>query len=143
MDQSRAADQLAPNGREGGFGPGREGGFASVQFVIAAALAMVMVVGLSQLIAYQYARGAALAALERGVRAGSVAGAGESECLAAVADSFEEVLGGSVGETLVFGCVDSPELVRAQAVGAVPAWLPGGPLLAFEVEAIARREAPP
>lgn len=120
-----------------------DSGFASLQFVLAAGLAMVMVVGLVQLIAYQYTRGALVAALERGVRAGAVTGSGAEECRAALADSLAEVLGGTAGETVTVDCSADPEAVRARAVGMVPAWFAGGPDLAVDVEAMARREPVP
>ncbi|MGH8912310.1 MAG: hypothetical protein ACRDVD_07345 [Acidimicrobiia bacterium] len=111
--------------------------------MLAAGLAMVMVVGLVQLIAYQYTRGALVAALERGVRAGAVTGSGAEECRAALADSLAEVLGGTAGETVTVDCSADPEAVRARAVGMVPAWFAGGPDLAVDVEAMARREPVP
>lgn len=120
-----------------------DAGFTSLQFVLAAGLAMLMVVGLVQLIAYQYTRGALVAALERGVRAGAVAGSGADECQAALADSLAEVLGGTVGETVTVGCEADAESVRARATGTLPAWFAGGPDLGIDVEALARRESVP
>lgn len=118
----------------------RDGGFASLQFVLAAGLAMFMVVGLIQLIAYQYTRGAVLAALERGVRAGSVADAGAGRCEEAVRDSLGSVLDGAVGDTLAFGCVADEALVHAWANGTVPSWVPTVPDLSFDLDTRARRE---
>lgn len=104
---------------------------------------MFMVVGLTQLIAYQYARGAVMAALERGVRAGSVAGAGAAECEAAVVDSLSQVLGGEVGASLSFGCLADADLVSGWAEGTVPAWMAGAPSLPFEATVVATREPIP
>lgn len=120
-----------------------DGGLATLEFVLAAALAMLMVVGLVQLIAYQYARGAVMAALERGVRAGSIAGTGAEECDAAVADSLNDVLGGQVGESLSYGCHADGETIAAWATGTVPAWTVGGPHMMFDLEATAQRELEP
>lgn len=124
--------------------PGRltDAGFASLQFVVAAALAMLMVVGLVQLITYQYARGAALAALERGVRAASVAGAGAGQCYSVLADTFETTLGGAVGDSLDYTCETVDGVVTARAGGMVPLWLGSG-TLSFEVEASGRQESGP
>lgn len=101
---------------------------------------MLMVVGLVQLVTYQYARGAVLVALERGVRAASVADAGAAECRASVSDSMDSVLGGEVGDSLVFDCEADDLVVRAWARGTVPAWMSGLPDLSFELETQARRE---
>lgn len=117
-----------------------EGGFASLQFVLAAGLAMFMVVGLVQLVTYQYARGAVMAALERGVRAASVATAGVGECETALSDSLGSVLGGEVGDSLRFGCEEDPLVMRAWATGTVPSWIAGVPDMPFELETRVRRE---
>ncbi len=109
---------------------------------MAAALAMVFVVGLVQLVAYQYTRGAVTAGLERAARAAAVVGGGETECLAVLSDSLGEVLGGAVGDTLTATCVADSESVRASASGSVPSWLPG-PGLAFHLEVSATRERNP
>lgn len=101
---------------------------------------MLMVVGLVQLVTYQYARGAVMVALERGVRAASVAEAGADECRASVSDSLRSVLGGEVGDSLVFDCEADDLVVRAWAGGTVPAWMGGLPDLSFELETQARRE---
>lgn len=104
---------------------------------------MLMVVGLVQFVAYQYTRGALVTALERGVRAGALVGAGAPECRAALADSLAEVLGGTVGTTVTVTCGADAEQVWARATGTFPAWLSGGPDLALDLEAIARREVGP
>lgn len=132
MDSQPIADRL-----------NREEGFASLQFVVAAGLAMLMVVGLVQLIAYQFTRGALMAALERGVRAGAVAGAGAEQCLAAVQDSLAEVLGGIVGHTVQVSCAADDDLVTATASGTVPAWFGSGVDFSIDVDALARRELVP
>lgn len=114
-----------------------------MQFVMAAGLAMVMVVGLMQLIAYQYARGAVMTALERGVRAGTVVGAGSAECEAALADSLAGVLGGAVGESLSAVCEEAGGVVSARAEGTLPGWTALSPAIDFDLEARATREPGP
>lgn len=103
---------------------------------------MLLVVGLVQVVAYQYARGAVMAALERGVRAGSVIGAGVDECRASLADSLDTVLGGEVGATLEFACGEEGSLIWARGRGAVPDWLGIGSL-SFTLETRAVREPAP
>jgi hypothetical protein len=104
---------------------------------------MLLVVGMIQVVSYQYVRGAVMTALERGVRAGSVVGAGAAECRAAVADSLAEVLGGVVGSSVQVGCTDDAVMVEAWARGTVPAWLPGSDGFHLHIETAAHREPPP
>ncbi len=104
---------------------------------------MLLVVGMIQVVTYQYVRGAVMTALERGVRVGSVIGTGAAECRAAIADSLAEVLGGVVGESVVVDCADDSEWVQAWARGTVPAWLPGWEGFSLHIETAARREPVP
>lgn len=104
---------------------------------------MLFVVGLVQLVAYQYARAAALAAAERGVRVASLAGAGVSECEAAVAEGLAGALGGAVAAGLAYGCVEGSDSISARVSGRVPPWTPAGPELSFTVEAVAAKERAP
>lgn len=118
----------------------RDGGFASLQFVLAAGLAMFMVVGLVQLVSYQYTRGAVMTALERGVRAGSLADRHAARCQDAVRDSLGSVLAGEVGGSIRFGCDVDGTMIRAWATGAVPSWVAGAPEMRFDLETGATRE---
>ena len=104
---------------------------------------MLMVVGLVQVIAYQYATGAVQAALERGARAGSVVGAGAAECQLALADSLAEVLGGHIATTVSYGCEAGSEFVRSWATGTVPGWVSSATDLSFDLEARAWMEPVP
>lgn len=104
---------------------------------------MLIVVALIQLITYQYTRGAALTAAERGVRAASVVGAGEAECREALFDSLAGVLGGEVGASLQAGCQEGPGVITASVRGTVPGWIVAVPSLDFEVMARAALEQDP
>lgn len=99
---------------------------------------MLMVAGLVQLVTYQYVRGAVLASLERGVRAASVGSV--AECEAVLAESVGSVLGGEVGESLLFGCATDGAVVRAWASGTVPSWIGGVADMTFQLETRGRRE---
>ena len=104
---------------------------------------MLMVVGLVQVIAYQYATGAVQAALERGARAASVVGAGTPECEAALVNSLTEVLGGHIAAGVTYGCEVEGEFVRTWATGAVPGWMSSATDLSFDLEARAWMESLP
>ena len=120
-----------------------DAGSASIQFVVAAALSVVLVVGLVQVLVLHYARGAAMAAAERGVRAGSLIGGDAGRCLDVVRDSLADVLGGEIGSTLEAECVLEGDVVTARVSGALPPWMVGAPSLAFSAETTARREPVP
>jgi hypothetical protein len=102
---------------------------------------MLMVVGLVQLVAYQYTRGAVMASLERAARAGTVAGAGADECMSVLADSLGSVVGG-LAESVGFECEDVGDRVIARAQGVVPGWLSSMSDLSFTLETWAWRESP-
>lgn len=104
---------------------------------------MLVVLALVQVVAYQYARGAVRVALERGVRAASVVGAGVEECEAAIADSLRGVLGGEVGRSLHTECRSEGAMMTATGAGVVPAWVGPAPDLAFTLEARALMEPSP
>lgn len=113
---------------------------ATVQFAVAASLAMLFTVLLTNLVVMQYGRGAIRAALERGVRVGTVEVTGTGRCDAAIADSLGELLGGRMGEAITVTCRADDEQIVASATGTLPGWLPLVPDLAVDLEAIARRE---
>lgn len=120
-----------------------EEGFVSVQFAVAAGLALAVVVMLVQVIAYQYVTGAVTLALERGVRSASTAGGGVDDCEEAIADSLDGALGGAIRGSLVVECRADVNSVWAGASGSVSAWTIAGPDLTFDLEAQATRETAP
>ena len=100
---------------------------------------MLMVVGLVQLVAYQYTRGAVLAALERGARAGTVVGADATECASVLADSLTGLVGG-LAASIEFECEDAGGALVVRARGVVPGWISSATDLSFALEAWSWKE---
>ena len=101
---------------------------------------MLMVVGLVQLVAYQYTRGRCWRRWSA-ARAGSVAGAGATECVAVVADALASVVGG-LASSVEFGCSEEGGAIVASARGSVPGWISSATDLSFSLETWAWREDP-
>lgn len=123
----------------------REGGFLTVQLTLASGLCVVLVVLVTQLLVFSYARGVVRAALDEGVRAGARAGPDAvARCEAAVGQGLADLLGGSLGRHVTFrGCAAGPGTVDAAAAADLPSWTPLTPGWRFEVAATAVREAGP
>lgn len=122
-----------------------ESGFLTIQWIAMVALSMVFLAMLAQVIVFQYARGVARGALDEGVRVGAARYAGQGDCQAAVDRALSDLLGGAMGRGIVATCRTDPAggLMRAEATGALEAWLPGMPDLSFAVRASAVKEPAP
>lgn len=101
----------------------KERGFTSLQFLVASSLALVLFAALANVVVVQYTRGAMRSALDQGVRAGSIAGS-EEACEDRVSQVVEELLGGSIGETVGFDCMVDGPVVRATGEVVVGSWTP-------------------
>ncbi|MGH8874081.1 MAG: hypothetical protein ACRDVM_02345 [Acidimicrobiia bacterium] len=121
----------------------RDRGFATPQAVVAVGLALAFFVLLANLIVVQYGRGVVRAALDEGVRDASVAGAGPAACESAIREVLDGLLGGSMGDGVVFACREAGGLVEAEATASFPGWLPAVPDFTFRLHAAAVRELEP
>jgi len=97
-------------------------GLSSVQFVLAAALALLLFVTLANLVVVQYGRGALRSALEQGARAGSVAGV--TACERTASGVIEDLLGGAMSEGLLIRCADDGSGVMASGTVTFRSWTP-------------------
>lgn len=113
-------------------------GFASVQFVVAAALALLAVVWLADALVVRYAEGVMGVAAREGARAGSIAGG--PACRATADEWLEEGLGGAMGDAVTVVCEGSPTEVRVTVEGTFDAWMPGVPVWRVVRSAAAVRE---
>jgi len=118
----------------------KQAGFTTLQFVVAAGLALVVFVTVANLVVVQYGQGAVRSSLEEGVRAGSRVGAGEEDCLVAAQESLRSLLGGSMGTSVVLSCALGNGLIVATAEGSLPGWLPGIADFVVDAEALAVKE---
>lgn len=99
----------------------KDRGFASMQFVIASALALLFFTALINVMVVQYARGAVRSALDQGARAGSLNGSVET-CEERVDEVLSDLLGGEIGETRTFRCELAGPLIRAEGSVIVDSW---------------------
>ena len=111
MDQRRAHRRLT------------EGGVSSVQFLLAAALALSFFLVLANLVVVQYGRGALRSALEQGVRAGALAVSTQA-CEVKAREVLGELLGGRMSEGLSLSCHMAPGRVTADAAVTFESWTP-------------------
>ena len=111
---------------------------ATISYVMAAAMAMVMFSSLANLIVVQYASGVVQAALDEGVRDGSSAGA--LRCEATAEEFLDSALGGVYGDGVVVSCRGQGRFMVASASATFRGYAPLVPDLSFEFEAMAARE---
>lgn len=96
-------------------------GIASVQFVVAAALALLLFIAMANLVVVQYGRGAIRSALEQGARAGSVARSTEA-CEATIRDVVDQLLGGRMSDGLTMACTVNGVSMAASASAVFESW---------------------
>ncbi len=124
------------------FGMARaDRGFLTVQYLLAIGLTFLLLAHITNLLVAAYGRGAVRAALDEGVRAGSVVDGGPAECVARAQAVLDDLLGGWMGSGVgpVSCAVDGPK-VTASAQASFPAWLPGIPPHSFTITAQMVRE---
>jgi hypothetical protein len=100
-----------------------EHGFTTIQYVIAVAWSLVLLVLIANLLVDLYARGAVRDALDDGVRAGAPVGASVAAC----EQRAEEVVTGLVRGPLlntVVHCREDGDFVVADAEVTLRSWLP-------------------
>lgn len=102
---------------------GEAGGFTTIQYVIAVAWSLVLLVLIANLLVDLYGRGAVRDALDDGVRAGATAGATVADC----ESRAHEVVTGLVRGPLLrakISCAESGGFVVADAQVTLRSWLP-------------------
>jgi hypothetical protein len=110
-------------------------GVSSIQFVLAAALALVLFLALANLVVVQYGKGAVRSALEQGARAGSTSGV--AACEATADQVIADLLGGRMSDALVLSCGFADGSVVASASVTFESWTPLTPDFAFYLSASA------
>ena len=118
----------------------RDSGFTSVQFLVAASLALVFFAALANVVVVQYAKGALRSALDQGVRAGSMVGSPEA-CEERVGQVLDDLLGGAIGSTTEYCCDQAGPLITAFGSLTVESWTPLGPDYYVELVAEGATEA--
>jgi hypothetical protein len=116
----------------------------TVQYVAAAAFALVAFTAMANAIVYLYARGVVRAAVDEGSRAAARVGGAPVDCERRARDVLDDLLGPAVRPSVTVRCHLGPDAVTARAVAALRSWLPGiVPDWSFEVEARAIAERAP
>jgi hypothetical protein len=109
--------------------------------MLVAALSMLFLAGLLNLIAIQYAQGVVRAALDEGVRVGSPGPATEADCLAAIDRVMADLMDGPLGTGVSYSCVYAGSELVASADSDFDGWFPGFPNLHFYAEVRAVKES--
>jgi hypothetical protein len=117
-----------------------EPGFATVGFLMTAALSLVLLTTLADLLVQQYAVGAIRAALDEGVRTGTVVTGSASSCRARANAALEGLLGGRAKRRVRSTCTRGSTATTAHARGRVEAWAPLVPDLRVDLRATAVSE---
>ncbi len=112
----------------------RERGFATIQHVVAAGLALVFFVVLSNLVVMQYGRGVLRSALDEGARAGALSGAGPAECHSRVTGVLGDLLSGPLFSDLEWSCSRDGGWMVASATGTLAGWFPLVPDVPLRLE---------
>ena len=109
--------------------------------MLVVALSMLSLAALLNLIAIQYAQGVVRAALDEGVRVGSVARATERECLEGIRRVMSDLLDGPLGDRVDFDCALVGQQMVASADAAFDGWFPGMPSVRFSADVRAVKES--
>jgi hypothetical protein len=100
-----------------------ERGFTTIQYVIAVAWSLVLLVLIANLLVDLYARGAVRDALDDGVRAGAPAGASVAACEQRAHEVVTGLVRGPLLQTVVH-CREDGAFVVADARVTLRSWLP-------------------
>lgn len=94
-----------------------------MQFLLASALGLLLLIGLLNLVVVQYGRGALQSALEQGVRAGSLRG-DVRECEETIHSVVGQLLAGRMSDHIAVRCSSGAGVVSASASATFPSWTP-------------------
>ncbi len=100
-----------------------EGAFTTIQYVIAVAWSLVLLVLIANLLVDLYARGAIRDALDDGVRAGAPVGASVAACEQRAHEVVSGLVRGPLLQTVVH-CREEGAFVVADAAVTLRSWLP-------------------
>jgi hypothetical protein len=117
-----------------------EAGMTTVQYVLGAALSMLVFVVMANFIVFLYARGVVRAAVDEGARAGGRSGSTTGDCEARASAVVGDLLGGALGDDVHLTCRHDAGSMHADAAVTLHAWLPIVPDWTFTLGARANRE---
>lgn len=113
--------------------------------MLATGFALIFFVALANLVVFQYAAGVVRSALDSGARTASLLDVPVGACETQIAETLDGLLGGSMGDDIVFSCALDPtgEFVVASATANLPAFAPLVPDWTFDAQATAIKEQAP
>jgi hypothetical protein len=127
--------------------PDPEGGFVTVEYIVAVAMSLVVLVAIANFIVFEYGQSVVRSAVDQGVREGARApGPPEVQrdaCQKAAQQVINDLLGGSSGSMgggVVINCTVPAGAVDASAQARFAAWLRPFPNLTFTTTATAAVE---
>ena len=117
-----------------------ERGLTSVGILLAVVFTLLVAVVVINMLLYLYGQGAARAAIDEGVRAGSRVDAGPESCELRAEEALQGLMPGPLRSGVVIGCdVIGNELVATADV-TLTSPMPGVPAWSFQMEARAIQE---
>jgi hypothetical protein len=128
----------------------RDGGFATIEYLAAVMLSLLLMVAVANVVAVQYAKGVLRAAVDEGVRDGArlMVESGREDvavvvarCHHRVAEVRRNLLRGSMADGLTARCTATDTRVTAVIEGHFDGWLPGMPDFDARTVGTATREA--
>ncbi len=121
-----------------------ERGFVTAQYLIVIGFTLFLLTAFLNVLVFQYGRGVIRGALDAGARAASPAGATEADCYEAVDRYLDQLLGGSMGESVNPVCSEAGGFVVVTAADVtLQGWVPLVPDWTFTIEARAVKERLP
>ena len=117
-----------------------ERGFTSVGILMAIAFTFVVAVIVVNLFLYLYGQGAARAAIDEGVRAGSRVAAGETVCEQRAEEALSGLMPGPLRSGVSIDCLVAGADLVAVADVTLDSPMPGVPSWSFQMEARASQE---
>ena len=121
----------------------REGGYVTIEFVAIAALSLLLLVMIANLIVIQYGRGVLRAAAEEGAQSGSRLFAGVAECERRANEVVDAGLGGPMGDGVSVTCATGLGTIVATVTYRFEPWLPLVPVFSGSEESVAVKEELP
>lgn len=117
-----------------------ERGLTSVGILMAVAFTLIVAVIMVNMLLYLYGQGAARAAIDEGVRAGSRVGAGEVACEQRAEEALQGLMPGPLRDGVSLSCNLAGDELVAVADVTLDSPLPGIPSWSFQMEARATQE---
>ncbi|MDJ0923597.1 MAG: hypothetical protein QNJ77_03465 [Acidimicrobiia bacterium] len=117
-----------------------ERGLSSVGILLAVAFTLIVAVVVVNMFLYLYGQGAARAAIDEGVRAGSRVDAGQSVCEHRARQALEGLMPGPLSSGVEIRCAGAEGEIIAVAEVTLDSPLPGVPSWSFQMEARAIQE---